>query len=173
MELDELFGARALNTDTPELYTHWAEQQLIDGNPSESILILASLGLDKQIERSEVTFYFTRYLQESGIEWPSQRDSLRHYANLLCRKIISAEITPEQGAAKLADIHVTNYQRYDYDTYAIWGDIDEALYMLYMPDGGYYYLPDMTMENKDQYIIDAAKDFLRESMKRTDDQNLD
>lgn len=38
--------------------------------------------------------------------------------------------------------------------------------MLYMPDNGYYHLPDMTLENKDRYIIEAAKSFLSESVKK-------
>lgn len=119
MELDELFRAQALSTDTPRRYTDWAEQQFINGNPSETTLILVSLGLDKQLERSEVRFYFTRYWQESGIEWPSQQACLHHYANLPCGKIITAQITLARGVVKLAEIHVTNSRRYGYHTYAI------------------------------------------------------
>ena len=48
----------------------WAEDQIIKGNDSETLLILASLGLDNQPERAEVELYMSRYMAEQQINLP-------------------------------------------------------------------------------------------------------
>lgn len=157
MELDEIWGCRALGTDKPHFYTDWAEQQLINGSESEAILILASLGLDKQLDRQEVEFYFQRYIESADIIPPYHAVALANYAKVLCRKIISSHISPDEGAFMLSEFnHKTEYQ---YPIYIIWSDLGEDLTLFEMGEG-YYLWHAITAKNKDSYIIDTAKQFI-------------
>ncbi|WP_325930818.1 hypothetical protein [Leclercia adecarboxylata] len=60
-----------LHNDLDCLIVAWAEAQVTRGNDSETLLILASLGLDNQPERNEVELYLSRYMAEQRIELPS------------------------------------------------------------------------------------------------------
>lgn len=51
----------------------WAEGQVVQGNQSESLLILASLGLDIIPERHEFEQYLSRFLSEQQISLPPQK----------------------------------------------------------------------------------------------------
>ncbi|WP_332909111.1 MULTISPECIES: hypothetical protein [Enterobacter] len=75
--LDELLGLlvfsekyQFLRDDLDCLITAWAEGQITKGNDSETLLILASLGLDNQPERAEVELYMLRYMAEQQIVLP-------------------------------------------------------------------------------------------------------
>jgi len=59
-----------LHNDLDSLIIAWAEDQIIKGNDSETLLILASLGLDNQPERTEVELYISRYMAEQRIDLP-------------------------------------------------------------------------------------------------------
>ncbi|CNI84284.1 Uncharacterised protein [Yersinia frederiksenii] len=59
-----------LHNDLDSLIIAWAEDQVTEGNDSETLLILASLGLDKQPERTEVELYMSRYMAEQRIDLP-------------------------------------------------------------------------------------------------------
>ena len=48
----------------------WAEDKITEGNDSVTLLILASLGLDNQLERTEVELYLSRYMIEQRIVLP-------------------------------------------------------------------------------------------------------
>lgn len=52
------------------MFIAWAENQITEGNDSETLLILASLGLDEQPEQTEVELYLSRYMAEQRIELP-------------------------------------------------------------------------------------------------------
>ncbi|WP_140920348.1 hypothetical protein [Limnobaculum xujianqingii] len=157
MELDEIWGCRALGTDKPHFYTDWAEQQLVNGSESEAILILASLGLDKQLDRQEVEFYFQRYIESADIIPPYHAVALANYAKVLCRKIISSHISPDEGAFMLSEFnHKTEYQ---YPIYIIWSDLGEDLTLFEMGEG-YYLWHAITNDNKVSYIINTAKQFI-------------
>jgi hypothetical protein len=59
-----------LRNDLDCLIIAWAEDQITEGNGSETLLILASLGLDNQPERTEVELYMSRYMAEQRIDLP-------------------------------------------------------------------------------------------------------
>lgn len=51
----------------------WAEYRVMAGDDSEPLLILASLGLQADPERHEVTHWLERYLAEQQQAWPDTR----------------------------------------------------------------------------------------------------
>ncbi|MBM3072857.1 hypothetical protein HV346_12920 [Enterobacter sp. RHBSTW-00994] len=59
-----------LHNDLDCLIIAWAEDQITEGNDSETLLILASLGLDNEPERTEVELYLLRYMTEQRIDLP-------------------------------------------------------------------------------------------------------
>lgn len=55
--------------------TEWAEREIIEGNDSETILILASLNLDKKPDPYEVKHYLSVYMREEHIFLPTLAES--------------------------------------------------------------------------------------------------
>lgn len=64
-----------LRNDLNCLIIEWAEDQITKGNDSETLLILASLGLDNQPERNEVELYFSRFVAEQRIDLPQLKEA--------------------------------------------------------------------------------------------------
>ncbi|KES17492.1 hypothetical protein GASC598I20_010520 [Gilliamella apicola SCGC AB-598-I20] len=58
------YGSSSEHFYSNELVINWAEKQVMQNNDSEILLIIASLGLDKQIDSDEVITYLKRYLAE-------------------------------------------------------------------------------------------------------------
>lgn len=69
MRADGLTMPGTLNLD--RLITEWAEYQLTFNNSPDSLLILASLGLDKKIDRNDIEQCFFSYLYTTEIAEPS------------------------------------------------------------------------------------------------------
>lgn len=62
----EAFEAYRVDDYDKEI-TEWAEREIIEGNDSETILILASLNLDKKPDPYEVKHYLSIYMREEHI----------------------------------------------------------------------------------------------------------
>ncbi len=84
-------------------FTDWAEREVMQGNSSEKLLILASLGLDKEIDKEEVITWFRAYLNEAGISEPHGLES----SLLYCRRNIKmiAYSGSEDAAFRSLDDH--------------------------------------------------------------------
>lgn len=59
--------------DIIKAITEWAEQEVMAGNDSESLLILASLNLDKTPDTDDVYYYLNRFMREQGICYPEDK----------------------------------------------------------------------------------------------------
>jgi len=59
-----------------KLITEWAEKEVMSGNNSSTLLIIASLNLDAQPDRNDVESYLPRYLNEISINYPTYKISL-------------------------------------------------------------------------------------------------
>lgn len=57
--------------DYDSMIIEWAERELLSGNSSESLLILASLNLDKHPDSDEIERYLHAYMLEKNIVIPS------------------------------------------------------------------------------------------------------
>lgn len=57
--------------DYDKMTIDWAERELLSGNSSESLLILASLNLDKRPDSDEIERYLHIYMLEKNIVTPS------------------------------------------------------------------------------------------------------
>lgn len=71
-------------------YTDWAENQVIKGNDSKNVLILASLGLDRVLDGDDVLKYFSAYLQEIGISIPEKDEMDYYYVRRAFKKVAFA-----------------------------------------------------------------------------------
>jgi hypothetical protein len=115
----KIFARECMGIVTDEEYVEWAMKELLSGNESYSILILA--GLVKPLNRFEINDYKEKSKKELGIEIDNA--SIVHdYARLLARlkldgKIDSKTITHEM-------IEILKYTDYDKKYYA-WFNIDE------------------------------------------------
>ncbi len=158
MDIQALLGARALGEDKTENYIHWAEQQLLRGDDSDNIAILAGLGLDKLIDREEVLFYFQRCLNDKGIELGSRQEQINTFIKYLCQQIIDDAENVYQYSHTLAQIHFSH--TIDGDLLPIWGELNDDLCML-DSDDPYFWNPELTRENQREFIGQVAQQFLR------------
>ncbi len=79
------------NEELPEL----AASALAEGFESEGILQLAICSHD---ETEEIQKFFEQILAENGMGGMSKIEALKHYAKQISNSILSAEITPLDGA---------------------------------------------------------------------------
>lgn len=57
--------------DYDKMIIEWAERELLYGKSSESLLILASLNLDKRPDSDEIERYLCAYMLEQNIVMPN------------------------------------------------------------------------------------------------------
>jgi hypothetical protein len=76
-----------LYNDLDRLFIAWAEDQITEGNDSETLLILASLGLDNQPERTEVELFISRYMAEQRIDLPPLKTAALVWIKLFVRQL--------------------------------------------------------------------------------------
>lgn len=76
--------------DICKAITEWAEQEVLSGNDSGTLLILASLNLDKTPDEDEVRRYFDRYRAETGLSYPAQNFSALIWLKIQISKLIHA-----------------------------------------------------------------------------------
>ncbi|MEB5972858.1 hypothetical protein ACWXWB_22250 [Pantoea dispersa] len=70
----EAFEAYRVDDYDKEI-TEWAEREIIEGNTSQTMLILASLNLDKKPDPYEVKHYLSNYMRQEGIFMPNLSES--------------------------------------------------------------------------------------------------
>jgi len=71
----------------------WAETQIMNGDKSEALLILASLDLDKALDEDDVKRYLDRYLRESGQHFPDKKLSALIWLKIQLWNLIHCENT--------------------------------------------------------------------------------
>ncbi|ABP62179.1 hypothetical protein [Enterobacter sp. 638] len=89
-QFNEIHGALHTEASDKEI-VEWAEHQVMQGNDSEAVLILASLNLDKHPNSDEVRMYLDRYLLESGQSLPDAKISALIWLKLQLLNIIQCE----------------------------------------------------------------------------------
>ncbi|URQ60344.1 hypothetical protein LQ939_16855 [Pantoea alhagi] len=70
----EAFEAYRVDDYDKEI-TEWAEREIISGNDSDTLLILASLNLDKKPDPYEVERYLSAYMRENNLHMPGLGES--------------------------------------------------------------------------------------------------
>lgn len=157
MDLKTLAGKIALGVARPSDYTDWAERMLEEGAESESVAILAGLGLEREPDSEEVRAYFQRSLRELGIEPVSEENGLLYYARTLCGDIVEGNLAPRVGLSRLDEL----YPRSDYDPlYNLWDGLSEDVWMV--DDGeAPMFNSGLSRDNVERYIVDTARQFLR------------
>lgn len=157
MTLTKIWGLKTLSKPYEQACIDWAEQLLINGNSSDNVLILASLGLDKSPERNEVDKYFERALQDLGETEPEYFDAIKRYALELCHMALEDSLSQDDAVNLLAEIYSCTH--YDYGIFSIWTDLLDELYLL-ENEGGYYSHPELTKSNKSGYIDKQLRHFI-------------
>uniref|UniRef100_A0A8H9YNP1 Uncharacterized protein n=1 Tax=Pseudomonas tritici TaxID=2745518 RepID=A0A8H9YNP1_9PSED len=97
-QFNEIHGALHAEACDKEI-VEWAERQVMKGNDSEALLILASLNLDKHPNSDEVRMYLDRYLRESGLALPGAKISTLIWLKLQLWNIIQCEDAKEAETA--------------------------------------------------------------------------
>lgn len=157
MTLTKIWGLKALCKPYEQACIDWAEQLLISGNTSENVLILASLGLDKNPEHNDVEYYFERALQDLGETEPEYFDAIKGYALELCHMALEGHLTQDEAINLLAEIYSST--NYDYGIFSIWTDLVDEIYLL-ENEGEYYSHPELTKANKSIYIEKQLRHFI-------------
>ncbi|ALR77958.1 hypothetical protein [[Enterobacter] lignolyticus] len=120
--------------DYDKMIIDWAERELLSGSSSESLLILASLSLDKHPDSDEIERYLHTYMLEQNIVMPSINASAMTWLRLKTWFLMHAETSKElelrlhqipafhssPGSRILSNICWQFYRIYD-DLYDDWG----------------------------------------------------
>lgn len=104
----------------------WAEEQIIGGNDSEPLLILASLGMDNEPDRVEVELYFSRYLAEQQISFPPLKAAALIWLKLFIRGVFMC--TSMQDAERLMAFMVCHWFGHDIKFFSAATDTLKSLY---------------------------------------------
>ncbi|WP_333849823.1 hypothetical protein [Leclercia sp.] len=115
-----------LHNDLDSLIVAWAENQITEGNDSETLLILASLGLDNQPERTEVELYLARYLAEQRIELPPLKTAALVWIKLFLRQL--SQCASIHDAEKKMDFLVCYWLEPDVKIFTAMVDTLKSLY---------------------------------------------
>lgn len=142
--------------------TEWAEQDVISGNDSESLLILASLNLDKTPDVDEFHYYLDRFMLDAGLSYPGCELS-----ELTWLKIRLWEIT-HCDDAKIAEDYLYNLAICYWDTYPRFfartcSSLNWLYYYLFDSYGDRYRTPaeEMTKDELFSYIKNHVSQFER------------
>lgn len=81
--------------DYDKMILEWAERELLSGNNSESLLILASLNLDKRPDSDEIEHYLYAYMLEQNIVMPSINASAMTWLRIKAWYLMHAETSKE------------------------------------------------------------------------------
>lgn len=157
MEIEELWGLIALGKDAPRDYTDWAEHRMAQ-EESDTLVILASLGLDKEPIREDVVHYFHRYLNERLITPPTKEESLSRYVNHLCRQTIDKALDPDCAVLLLADLHRNTGFEGGWDN--PWSQLSYDLTLLDMGEKVRFFHPELKQSNRNDYIMSFASSYL-------------
>jgi len=95
--------------DIIKAIVEWAEQEVMAGSENESLLILASLNLDKTPDVYEVYNYLERFMREQGIGYPG--DQLSALTWLRIRLWEMTHCTD----AQMAEVYLSYFATHFYD----------------------------------------------------------
>lgn len=90
--------------------TEWAENEVMAGHDSESLLILASLNLDKTPEVDEVRCYLNRFMREESLSYPGYDLSALTWLKIKLREITHCD--DAQTAESCLSYFATRYWDY-------------------------------------------------------------
>lgn len=108
-KFDEVVRFR-ITPDFSKQITEWAEKELLAGNNSESLLILASLNFESQPIDYEVKEYLGRYQREVNIENPSVELSALVWLRIQLTLLMKANSTQEvEGRLAFFTQYVLDY----------------------------------------------------------------
>jgi hypothetical protein len=105
-KLRKLFALRylggAASKDFSADVVDWAISELVDGNITDSLSILA--GLTPPVHWQELDYYFQRTLDESGWTAPPEDECLRLYARDIAGELTSGAVAPLKGCDRIYEI---------------------------------------------------------------------
>lgn len=170
IDFHDLLGVRKLNSPGLDrrAFTDWAEKQIMFGNNSPNLLILASLGLDKEISKDEVFHYFDEYVAEVGRSLPDDQEAFILSLHLSFKKL--AFLQSENDIWN--ELTKTFVQWYDLPSgmlnrvVSYWSALHDDFINNYDEEFGYYYLNyqihgEIKPEQQIAYIRGCALRFLR------------
>ncbi|UAN43557.1 hypothetical protein KGP17_13660 [Serratia sp. JSRIV001] len=147
-------------------FTDWAEQRVLAGDPSSNLLILASLGLDKELVREEVQTYFAAYLKDIGKTYPDSLEATVYYFRR-CFKILAWSENENVVWGTLID---TFDRWYDFDSPMLsrvvnyWNGVRSDFVDCFDEEYGYLHVMfprhfDIPRQKQFDYIRETAKRF--------------
>ncbi|MBT9098191.1 hypothetical protein KFZ76_10805 [Methylovulum psychrotolerans] len=156
MDFTTLLGKRAVGHAQAKDYCDWAEDLLLQSIESESIAILASLGVERSPDIYEVRAYFEKCVAELGWTIPEEKLAILAYAKSLCTQLCDGTLKPRIGLG-----HLQCFWDFvdDNPLYGIWYDLDEDICWLEQGEQ-YFWNACLAQENSDGFIIKVAKQFL-------------
>ncbi|WP_026472087.1 hypothetical protein [Alkanindiges illinoisensis] len=159
MNIEMLTAKIAFGSVQLRNYSDWAESLLDQGNESENIMILASFGLDKNIDKYEIETYFEKCLSELKLKLPTREKALKIYAKQLCIELLQENILVKKAIDDLSRLwSLTDYEE---PLFRIWDELSEDIYFIENEEHGAFWNSGLTKENQSTYIKEFAEQFLQ------------
>lgn len=158
MNIDRLVSKIACGDIQPHDYSDWAESLLNQGFESENILMLASFGLEKNIDRYEIETYFEKCLSELKIQLPDNNESLKIYAKLCCIEILKENTLPATAVNNLS--RLASLTKHEEPLFRIWDELSEDIYFIENEEYGAIWNSGLTIDNQTTYVKEFAEQFL-------------
>lgn len=159
MNIDRLVSKIACGDIQPHDYSDWAESLLNQGVESENILMLASFGLEKNIDRYEIETYFEKCLSELKIQLPDNNESLKIYAKLCCIEILKENTLPATAVNNLS--RLASLTKHEEPLFRIWDELSEDIYFIENEEHGAIWNSGLTIDNQTTYVKEFAEQFLQ------------
>lgn len=153
-ETELMIAESLINDFSSKRYVDWAIKLLSNGHESDNLNILA--GLDNE-ESETIQKYFKQVLSDLEIEIESNKEKLIEiYAKSIAEDVVNQKITADSGL--LAFVKIACFMDYK-SKYLQFTYLSDDLYEL--ENGEYsYYHDGLTLENKEEYVIEEFRLFL-------------
>lgn len=170
IDIQDLYALTYAGLSTQDLreFTDWAEYEVMNGNGSEYLLILASLGLDDDLVRETVITYFDLYLRESGREYPNLQVAIVFHYRRFFKRLAFTDSQPAlwQTFSSTLSQWYGNENKMLGRVIEYWKRMQRDFVDYYDDDYGYLYEQNprhaqVSKNNQADYVRDTALRFFR------------
>ncbi|WP_411825420.1 hypothetical protein [Luteolibacter sp. AS25] len=137
-------------------FVSWAIDELLAGNESEALAVLA--GFDEGVSSFELQEYFEKAKRELGVSEPTRSEALGQYTTYLVQSILDPDSDYRPIVAKLATLcHTNNYP----SNLMEWYELDDGLADLASAKNYPFAYPELHGANPKDVVEKVAREFIK------------
>ena len=151
-----ILAMSALDCAEKNDFISWAIDELVAGNESEALAVLAEF--DEGVSSFELQEYFEKVKRELGVSEPTRLEALDQYTTYLAQSILDPGSDYRSIVAKLATLcHTNNYP----SNLMEWYELDDGLSDLASAKNYPFAYPELYNANPREVVERVAREFLK------------